>query len=320
MNISLVKPQKEGNQNCSIKSFNMEYSKNITKNNLPSKIKHGLGKQKNRLLGVLLLFMGIILGVGIAIAYPKIASMVSSQSKLNTSVETKLVTSEDKKKALETLFRELTEAESKDNWQKLYTVVNPSDKKWFTIEDMTLQYKKDKHSIVSTEVIAHGVSVSGDVGSVDKTIIKCKTKECTGENKLEKRNNDQFVYVDGQWYRQSIKEPSDKARQLAAYIYNFYKTRNDYTEKLVDKYGGGQDDLSKIIRTIAIMIENDPEYFAYTETWVEKNKAEASRPNVYVDSPDVIQQPVVQQQQPSFNNRINCSSNTIGSYTYTNCY
>ena len=71
---------------------------------------------------------------------------------------------------------------------------------------------------------------------------------------------------------------------------------------------------------MSIMLENDPEFFAYTETFVEKLKTESSRPNVYVDSPDVIQQPVVQQQQPSFNNRVNCTSNTIGNYTYTNCY
>ena len=226
---------------------------------------------------------------------------------------------EVKKKTLETLFRELTEAESKDDWQKLYSVVNPADKKWFSLEDMTLQYKKDKYKIVSTEVVVHGVSISGDAGSVDNTVIRCKTKECTGKDKVEKRNNDQFVYKDGQWYQQSIKEPSDKARQLTSYVYAEYQNRADDKKLLIEKYGDGKDDLRTIIRTMSIMLENDPEFFAYIETWVEKNKAEASRPNVYVDSPDVIQQPVVQQ-QPSFNNRINCSSNTIGNYTYTNCY
>lgn len=298
----------------------MEHTENKTKNNWLSKIKQGLGKQKNKFFGVLLLLAGIGIGIGITTAYPQIATLVKSQAQVNAPVENVVDQTEVKKKALETLFQEITGAESKDDWQKLYSVVNPADKKWYSVDDMTLQYKKDKYSIISTEVIVHGVSVSGNTGSVDNTVIRCKTKECTGENKIEKRNNDQFVYLDGQWYQQSLKEPSDKARQLSAYIYNFYKTRNDYTEKLVNKYGGGQDDLTKIIRTISIMIENDPEYFAYTETWVEKNKAEASRPNVYVDSPDVIQQPVVQQQQPSFNKSLNCTSNTIGNYIYTNCY
>lgn len=294
-------------------------TENKTRGQWLTKVSHGLAKQKNKFFGLLLLILGIAIGIVISSSFPQLAGITKLKSQLKPTVENVVDQTEVKKQALEQLFRELTEAESKDDWQKLYSAVNPADKKWYSMEDMTLQYKKDKYSIVSTEVIAHGVSVSGDTGNVDNTVIKCKTKECIGKNRLEKRSNDQFVYIDGQWYQQSLKEPSDKARQLSAYIYNFYKTRNDYTEKLVNKYGGGQDDLSKIIRTISIMIENDPEYFAYTETWVEKNKAEASTPNVYVDSPDVIQQPVVQQ-QPSFNNRLNCTSNSIGNYTYTNCY
>jgi len=95
------------------------------------------------------------------------------------------------------------------------------------MDDMILQYKKDKYSIVSTEVIVHGVSVSGDTGDVDNTVIRCKTKECTGENKVEKRSNDQFVYEDGKWYQKSLKEPSDKARQLTSYVYAEYQNRAD---------------------------------------------------------------------------------------------
>jgi len=268
---------------------------------------------KNIILGIILLIAGIVIGVGIT-TYPPLlkGAQIKSLSSIKIADNTEV-----KKQALQDFFRGLTEAESKDDWEKLYATVNPSDKKWLSIEDMTLLYKKDKYSIVSTEVVVHGISVSGDTGYVDKTIIACKTKECTGENKLERRHNDEFVYIDGQWLQQARKEPSDKARQLAAYIYADYKTREKDRKLLADKYGGGEDDLRKIIKTISTMLENDPEYFAYTEAWVEKHKAESSRPNVYVDSPDVIQQPVVQ--QPSFN-RLNCTSNTIGDYTYTNCY
>lgn len=298
----------------------MEHTEIKTKNSWFSKLKHGLGKQKNKLFGALLLLVGIAIGVGITTAYPQITTMVKSQTQVKPVVENLVDQTQVKKQALETLFKELTEAESKDDWQKLYSVVNPADKKWFSIEDMTLQYKKDKYEIVSTEMIVHGVSVSGDTGSVDNTVIRCKTKECSGKDKVEKRNNDQFVYTDGQWYQQSIKEPSDKARQLTSYVYSEYQNRADDKKLLIGKYGGGKDDLRTIIRTMSIMLENDPEFFAHTEVWVEKRKAEASRPNVYVDSPDVIQQPVVQQQQPSFNRSLNCTSSTIGNYTYTNCY
>lgn len=297
----------------------MENTENKIKNSWLTKAKHGFGKQKNKFFGLLLLTIGIAIGIGITTSFPQIAGITKLKSQLKPAVEKVVDQTEVKKQALEKLFRELTEAESKDDWQKLYIVVNPTDKKWFSMDDMILQYKKDKYSIVSTEVIVHGVSVSSDTGDVDNTVIRCKTKECTGKNKVEKRSNDQFVYEDGKWYQKSLKEPSDKARQLTSYVYAEYQNRADDKKLLIEKYGGGKNDLRTIIRTMSIMLENDPEFFAYVETWVEKNKAEASRPNVYVDSPDVIQQPVVQQ-QPSFNNRLNCTSNSIGNYTYTNCY
>ena len=280
------------------------------------------GKIGTKLLVVCLLI--IILGQFGFILYsnyyksPSFLSDLLSKQK-PTPTGSKVDEQQLKKASLAKFYKELTEAVSKDNWKKLYAAVNPSDKKWLTIEDMTLLYKKDKYSIVSTEIVVHGISVSGYKGNVDKTVIACKTKECTGENKLERRHNDEFTYIDDQWYQQAKKEPSEKARQSAAYIYTTYHSREKDRKLLADKYGGGVDDLRKIIKTIAITLENDPEFFAYTEAFVDKIKAENAKSNVYVDSPDVIQQPVVQQ-QPNFNNRLNCTSNSIGDYTFTNCY
>lgn len=200
-------------------------------------IKRILEKQKNIILGISLLVIGMAFGIGITTYLPllKGTAKIEPQSSVNTADN-----AEAKKLALEKFSRELMEAESKHDWEKLYATINPTDKKWLSIEDMTLLYKKNEYSIVSTEVVVHGISVSDDIGHVDKTVIACKTKECTGENKLERRHNDEFVFLNGQWIQQVKKEPSDKARQLAAYIYADYKTREKDRKLLADKYGGGR--------------------------------------------------------------------------------
>lgn len=293
----------------------MDHTENKPNNNWFLKIKHGLGKQKNKFFGALLLLIGVAIGVGITTAYPQISTMVKSQSQIKPAIENVVDQTEVKKKTLESFYQGLTEAESKEDFEKLYSTVNPENKKWFTIEDMTLIYKGGKPA--SIEYVVHGMTVSGDSGSVDRTVITCATKECTGEDKKEQRGIKEFVYINDQWYQQARKEPSEKARQLAAYMYA--NSSNQKQKELANRYGGGVNQSTRIIRTWSIILENDPELMAYDEALVEKHKVESNKQDIYVESPDIIQQPAQPQiiQQPR---SLNCTSNKIGNYTYTNCY
>lgn len=282
-----------------------------------------LPKLKAGVPNFLFLVIGLGIGVVVTLSLPNISRLTSIVFPSESLAEDENGQTEDRKRSLEATFREIIEAESNDDWDTLYGVVKPTDKEWLSVEDMALLYKKDKYLILSTEVIVHGVSVSGDTGSVDNTVIRCKTEKCTGEGKLEDRNDDKFVYIDGKWYRQSLKEPTEKARQIAAYIYADYKTREIDRKMLADKYGGGEDNPSKIIKTIATMLENDPEYLAYTEAWVEKDKAETSSANVNENSIEVVQSSNANPQvikQPNLYNPVNCTTQTIGNFTYTDCY
>lgn len=287
-----------------------------TKNNWFTKLKYGLGKQKNKFFGAFHLLVGVAIGVGITTVYPQIAVMVKSQSQIKPAIVNVVDQTEVKKKALESFYQGLTEAESKEDFEKLYSIINPEDKKWFTIEDMTLIYKSSKPS--SIEYVVHGMSVSGDLGSVDRTVNTCATEKCSGEDRKEQRGIKEFVYINNQWYQKAIKKPSDNARQLAAYMYA--NSGSQKQKELADRYGGGVNQSTTIIRTWSIILENDPELMAYDEALVEKHKVASSKQDIYVESPDIIQQPaqpqIIQQQPRS----LNCSSNTIGNYTYTNCY
>ena len=67
---------------------------------------------------------------------------------------------------------------------------------------------------------------------------------------------------------------------------------------------------TEVIRNFALALDKDLTWLVQWETWVESDKVAKSRP-VYIQQPA----PVVQKQT----NPINCTSNTIGSSTYTNC-
>jgi hypothetical protein len=271
-------------------------------------------RQKNNFLGLLLITIGIGIGIGITSSFSQLAGLTLLKSQSKPAAESVIDQTEMKKKALESFYKEFTEAENNEDWGKLYSTINPNDKKWLSIEDFTLMNKGVKPA--SIEYIVHNMSVSENTGSVDRTVITCVTTECSGEDNKEQRGVKEFVYIDNQWYQQARKEPSEKARQLTAYMYANSSAQKQ--KELANRYGGGINQSTRIIRTWSIVLENNPELMAYDEALVEKHKAESSRPNVYVDSPDIVQQPIVQ--QPTFNNRLNCTSNSVGSYTYTNCY
>lgn len=278
-------------------------------------MKKFLKKRKNIIFGTLLLFLGIGIGATLTTLTPLVSVITSLQSQPQPSTNDEK-SDEVKKQELEKYYRELTEAVSKGDWEKIYSSINPSDKKWFTLEDVRLTSGVRPFSV---EYVVHSFNITGNTGLVDRTYISCSTEECLGENRKEQRSTKEYVYINNQWYQLANKEPSEKARQIAAYVYTNVYTSKEQKNNLANQYGGGSDDFRKIIRTFSISLENDPELLAYVEAFVENHKTESSKPNVYVEAPDVIQQPAQQTiiQQPS---SLRCTSNTIGNYTYTNCY
>lgn len=102
-------------------------------------------------------------------------------------------------------------------------------------------------------------------------------------------------------------QPSERALKLVAY---FYLNTNEETQKrMVDEYSGGSGIPTDAIKNFAIYLDKDASKLAILEAAVEQDRVQKAKTNS--TSPIVLPQ----QTFPK-----NCTSNTIGSYTYTNCY
>lgn len=102
--------------------------------------------------------------------------------------------------------------------------------------------------------------------------------------------------------------PSERALKVASlfYTYSNEKQRNE----TVKTYSGKNGYLPEAIKNMALFLDEEPEKIILAEAVFEKIARNESRPNITLPSV----------QQPSVNFPKNCTSNTIGDYTYTNCY
>lgn len=102
-------------------------------------------------------------------------------------------------------------------------------------------------------------------------------------------------------------QPSERALKLVAYFY--LNTSAETQKRIVDKYSGGSGNPTDAIRNSAIYLDKDAGKLAILEAAVEQDKAQKAKTN--------NTNPIVLPQE-SFPKH--CTSNTIGDYTYTNCY
>lgn len=104
-------------------------------------------------------------------------------------------------------------------------------------------------------------------------------------------------------------EPSDRALKVAA----FFVVRSNETEKNEVKKKAGNENMtdSGLIRYMASILDQDPAKLAQAEADMEKVATQEKQP-VYNE---VQAAPVQERSSPR-----NCTSHTIGEFTYTNCY
>lgn len=105
-------------------------------------------------------------------------------------------------------------------------------------------------------------------------------------------------------------QPSDRALKVAGSIYALY-TDEEWRIKIREKAGISKSDENTEIIQLGLWLDKNQGYLAKVEAAVEGYRLQQSRAQIYVPPP----LPVQNNLQP-----LNCTSNTIGSYTYTNCY
>ena len=272
-----------------------------------------------------LIVIGIICGIFISKSSPSLLSEINFSTPLvkPTVLPTLLPTItidivEVKKQELTKFYNDISTAQENQDWSTIYDLAVPKFVKDNISKDQFITNQKmsaNKDKIVSQNTIVNSVVVNGDDGIVDRTIVTCKTQECTGNNRKVDNAKKQYVYVNGKWQMPDPK-PSEKALTASSYIYMNVSATDQ--KKFISDYGYGSNSTTFAINNFALFLDQYPDNLAITEAWIDKNKAERSRPVVNYQPPAINYQPPAIIQQPQ--NPINCTSNTIGNYTYTNCF
>lgn len=292
------------------------------------KIRHTLGKHKNILLGIGLLITGIILGIGITTYFPLLAKTINAKLKPAKVVDETQI----KKQVLAKFYNEIITAQDKQDWATLYTLLRQSlrdnvTKEQFVVYE-TAQAEKDTN--VSQNTIIHSIVVNGNKGIVDRTIITCLTKayslsqkkiidisekDCTGDNRKEDHAKKEYEYIGGKW---QIPDPQPSERSLKAANFAYEDSSETAQNNILNNFGYGSQSSTFAVRNWAVYLDGNLEELIRLETLIEGTKTARNRPIVNYQPPAVIQQPNINIEQPSYPK--NCTSNTIGDYTYTNCY
>ena len=278
-------------------------------------MKHILEKYKNILFGISLLIIGVALGVGITTYFPLLAGIANIKPQLQP---VKVVDeAEVKKQALAKFYNEISTANDQKDWGKLYGLVPQSVRNNVTKDEFIAYYnlESEKNKIVSEQTIVNSIQVNGDNGIVDRTRVICTSKECVGDTRKEENAKRDYIYIDGKWQLPDP-EPSERALKAANYAYED-SSKTDQAD-LIKSFGYGSKSSTYTVRNWAVYLDKNLQELVRLETLIEKSKTERSRP-VYVQQPaQIIQQQAPAVQQQTFPR--NCTSNTIGDYTYTNCY
>lgn len=285
-------------------------------------MKHILERRKSIIFGIGLLFIGIAIGIGTTNYLPLLTKTtnVKSQSQPVKEVDE----AEGKKQALAKFYNEISTANDNKDWPKIYELVPQSVRNNVTKTEFIAYYNSqaEKNKIVSEQTKVNSIQVNGDKGIVDRTRIICTSKECTGDNRKEENAKREYIYVDGKWHLPDPK-PSERALKTSTdlYLYSSDKDKKDFITN--NGYGSSKETFA--IENYAIYLDTDLTRLGLLEAGIEKYKKEndpANKPKViyqpqpvYIDTP-TYQAPIIQ--QPSYPR--NCTSNTVGNYTYTNCY
>ncbi len=113
-------------------------------------------------------------------------------------------------------------------------------------------------------------------------------------------------------------QPSERALKIAAFA--TIRMSDDELLQFKEKSGDKNMSTKEFVRTFALKMDSDVVMMAQSEAVMERIIAEEKRPIVNEAAPVYIQQPAqVQDSQPQ-RLKTNCTSNTIGDYTHTNCY
>jgi len=222
-----------------------------------------------------------------------------------------------KTELLNNITTELLKAVENKNWRILYDSKPDSFKKEVSYENYLRFNKFDEGTF--TNISDPTIIIEGDLGKIEINFSLCSEENCIKDNESNHIIFREYKFENGSWSSYD-REPSKESLEVAASYLAEGKAVGWKEDAFIEKFGGGSNSLTYTIRLFATTMDQSPETYAIYKAKVENMRNKARQPVVNYSPPDInVETPSYV--TPSYqNNSMNCTSNKIGNYTYTNCY
>jgi len=196
-----------------------------------------------------------------------------------------------KTELLNNITTELLKAVEDRNWRVLYNSEPDSFKKEVNYENYLKFNKFDGGTLANTSDPT--IIIKDNLGRIEISFLLCSEEGCIKDSENNHVIIGEYMFENGSWSSYD-REPSKESLEVAASYLAEGKALGWKENDFIEKFGGGSTSLAYTIRLFAITMDQAPETFAIYKAKVENMRNK--------------------------NNSMNCTSNKIGNYTYTNCY
>lgn len=186
---------------------------------------------------------------------------------------TELKVIENKKEALKNFYNELAQAIKEGDYEKVYDLNLPSSIKKYLTKEQFVSYSQLVEKNKGKETNINSITVDGDSGFVDRTIIYCKTEECLEEDQFEDSYIKEYQYKNGRWQVLDI-DPTERALTASTSFLNdlVSKIKEEDKNQFLMKYSYNTGSYPLAIRIFALELDNNLQQLINVEQTLEKLK------------------------------------------------
>lgn len=181
---------------------------------------------------------------------------------------------------------------------------------WNICQTITVEYIPDFKANISTKNQTGSILVAVLIGAVVILsvgfygMVVSYNSQLTSPHTNSTPINEQVVTQTAS----PVPKPSDRALKAAAWL--VAHTPESQLNDVMNKNPNLGSTSAEVVKSMATYYDANPEALALFEAEIEKYNLEQQQ----------SAQTVIYKQAPSLLNSVRCTSNTIGDYTYTNCY
>lgn len=104
-----------------------------------------------------------------------------------------------KERSLASFYDQMVQWEKDGDWPSIYNALTYEQRREMSVEEWSAERGAEPRPL-SMEFTVHGVTVDGDRGFVDRTLLACFSEVCEGDDRFEERAVKEYLYINGAWY------------------------------------------------------------------------------------------------------------------------